>query len=45
MLKQTVPSKTQNFLSCCTHFWFCLSIVFVVVVAAAAAADSGDRAV
>jgi len=42
MLKQTVPSKTQNLLSHCTHFWYCLSIA---VVAAAAAADPGNRTV
>jgi hypothetical protein len=47
MLKHTVPCKTQNLLSYCTHFWFCFSTVFVVVVAAAAAAAAaaGDRAV
>ena len=43
VLKQTVPRKTQNLLSCCTHFWFGLSVV--VVVAAAAVADPGDRRV
>jgi hypothetical protein len=43
MLKQTVPSKIQNLLSCCTHFWFCFSIVVVAVTAAAA--DRGNRTV